>query len=219
MFKKIANIFKIKKGNMSDNREEISVEILTNRFANHDFQWIKGENLMNVVSFDSVTQQDDQFYIHFKGGSRINYSILEEYMTWFPGQRIEPKPAPTPVSPPPSQASVSSIKFGDSGTIVTEASQSPIYNLLARQKKKPVEIELKIKVPLPSKDLFNVLTSSFDDAENEIVQFIIDSIDIDDIRNTLSKSIRENYYGTGNQKPAVQKEMVKNKKNIEENEE
>ena len=202
---------------MSDNREEISVEILTNRFANHDFQWIKGENLMNVVSFDIVTQQDDEFYIHFKGGSRINYNILEEYMTWYPSQRIEPRPAPTPV--PQSQASVSSIKFGDAGSSVNEASQSPIYNLLARQKMKPVEIEFKIKVPLPSKDLFNVLTSSFDDAENEIVQFIIDSIDIDDIRNTLSKSIRENYYGTGNQKPAVQKETVKNKKIREENEE
>ena len=217
MFERIANIFKIKKRNMSDNREEISVEILTNRFSNHDFQWIKGENLMNVVSFDIVTQQDDEFYIHFKGGSRINYNILEEYMTWYPSQRIEPRPAPTPV--PQSQASVSSIKFGDAGSSVNEASQSPIYNLLARQKKKPVEIEFKIKVPLPSKDLFNVLTSSFDDAENEIVQFIIDSIDIDDIRNTLSKSIRENYYGTGNQKPAVQKETVKNKKIREENEE
>jgi hypothetical protein len=217
MFERIANIFKIKKRNMSDNREEISVEILTNRFANHDFQWIKGENLMNVVSFDIVTQQDDEFYIHFKGGSRINYSILEEYMTWYPTQRVEPRPAPTPA--PQSQASVSSIKFGDAGSAVNEASQSPIYNLLARQKKKPVEIEFKIKVPLPSKDLFNVLTSSFDDAENEIVQFIIDSIDIDDIRNTLSKSIRENYYGSGNQKPAAQKETVKNKKIREENEE
>ena len=217
MFERIANIFKIKKRNMSDNREEISVEILTNRFANHDFQWIKGENLMNVVSFDIVTQQDDEFYIHFKGGSRINYNILDEYMTWYPTQRVEPRPAPTPA--PQSQASVSSIKFGDAGSMVNEASQSPIYNLLARQKKKPVEIELKIKVPLPSKDLFNVLTSSFDDAENEIVQFIIDSIDIDDIRNTLSKSIRENYYGSVNQKPAAQKETAKNKKISEENEE
>jgi len=217
MFERIANIFKIKKRNMSDNREEISVDILTNRFANHDFQWIKGENLMNVVSFDAVVQQEDQFYIHFKDGSRINYGILEEYMTWYPSQRVESRPAPTPA--PQSQASVSSIKFGDAGSAVNDASQSPIYNLLARQKKKPVEIEFKIKVPLPSKDLFNVLTSSFDDAENEIVQFIIDSIDIDDIRNTLSKSIRENYYGSGNQKPAVQKETAKNKKVREENEE
>jgi len=217
MFEKIINIFKIKKGNMSENREDISVEILTNRFNNHDFQWIKGENIMNIVSFDRVDEQDDQFFIAFKGGSRINYSILEEYMTWFPSQRVEPKPQ-APVNPVASQASVSSIKFGGSPANHTEASQSPIYNLLARQKKKPVEIELKIQVPLPSKDLFNVLTSSFDDAENEIIQFIIDSIDIDDIRNTLSRSIRENYYGNASLKTEAPKKNSK-KQNIEENEE
>jgi hypothetical protein len=218
MFEKIKNIFKIKKGYMSENNEDISVDILNRRFANHDFQWIKGENLMNIVHYDKTVQQDDQFFIYFNNGTRINYGILEEYMTWFPSQRKEVKPQPQVTQPAPaSQASVSSIKFGDSSNVISEASQSPIYNLLARQKKKPVEIELKIKVPLPSKDLFNVLTSSFDDAETEIIQFIIDSIDIDDIRNTLSKSIRENYYGTSSPKSSTPKEPTKKQK--QENEE
>jgi hypothetical protein len=216
MFEKIKNIFKIKKGYMSENKEDISVDILNRRFANHDFQWIKGENLMNVVHYSNIVQQDDQFFICFSDGTRINYEILEEYMTWFPSQRKEVKPQVTQPTPQ-SQASVSSIKFGDSPNVISEASQSPIYNLLARQKKKPVEIELKIKVPLPSKDLFNVLTSSFDDAETEIIQFIIDSIDIDDIRNTLSKSIRENYYGTSSAKSSAPKESTKKQK--QENEE
>jgi hypothetical protein len=218
MFEKIKNIFKIKKGYMSENKEDISVDILNGRFANHDFQWIKGENLMNIVHYNNTVQQDDQFFICFSDGTRINYEILEEYMTWFPSQRREVKPQPQVTQPAPaSQASVSSIKFGDSPNVISEASQSPIYNLLARQKKKPVEIELKIKVPLPSKDLFNVLTSSFDDAETEIIQFIIDSIDIDDIRNTLSKSIRENYYGTSSPKSSTPKEPTKKQK--QENEE
>ena len=218
MFEKIKNIFKIKKGYMSENKEDISVDILNRRFANHDFQWIKGENLMNVVHYSNIVQQDDQFFICFSDGTRINYEILEEYMTWFPSPVKEVKPKPKVAqSTTQSQASVSSIKFGDSPNVISEASQSPIYNLLARQKKKPVEIELKIKVPLPSKDLFNVLTSSFDDAETEIIQFIIDSIDIDDIRNTLSKSIRENYYGTSSAKTTAPKESTKKQK--QENEE
>jgi hypothetical protein len=216
MFEKIKNIFKIKKGYMSENKGDISVDILNRRFANHDFQWIKGENLMNVVHYSNIVQQEDQFFICFSDGTRINYEILEEYMTWFPSQRKEVKPQVTQTTTQ-SQASVSSIKFGDSPNVISEASQSPIYNLLARQKKKPVEIELKIKVPLPSKDLFNVLTSSFDDAETEIIQFIIDSIDIDDIRNTLSKSIRENYYGTSSTKSSAPKESTKKQK--QENEE
>jgi len=213
MFGKIKNIFKIKKGYMSENKEDISVDILNRRFANHDFQWIKGENMMNIVHYNKIVQQDDQFFICFSDGTRINYEILEEYMTWFPSPIKEVKPQQQVTQPTTqSQASVSSIKFGDSPNVISEASQSPIYNLLARQKKKPIEIELKIKVPLPSKDLFNVLTSSFDDAETEIIQFIIDSIDIDDIRNTLSKSIRENYYGTSSAKGSAPKEPTKKQK-------
>ena len=139
MFEKIKNIFKIKKGYMSENKEDISVDILNGRFSNHDFQWIKGENLMNIVHYNNTVQQDDQFFICFSDGTRINYEILEEYMTWFPSQRREVKPQPQVTQPAPaSQASVSSIKFGDSPNVISEASQSPIYNLLARQNKKPV---------------------------------------------------------------------------------
>lgn len=193
MFDKIKKIFKSKKEAMSD---ELSVEILTERFKNHDFQWIKGDNLMGVVNFDSVTQQDDDFFINFKGGGRIKYGILEEWMTWYPAPPIvEINNEPVNQTKQQIQASVTSIKYGEDNLAVSSPKESPIYNLLARQKKKDVDIELKIKVPLPSKDLFNVLVSSFDDAENEIIEFIIDSIDIDQIRNTLSSSIRENYYG------------------------
>jgi hypothetical protein len=196
MFDKIIKIFKKKKETMSD---ELSVPIITERFKNHDFQWIKGDNLMGVVSFDSVTQQDEDFYINFKGGGRIKYDVLEEWMTWFPAPpKIEP--IVEQAQPNKQQAAITSIRYEEESTRPSSAKESPIYNLLSRQKKKEVDIELKIKVPLPSKDLFNVLISSFDDAENEIIQFIIDSIDIDQIRNTLSASIRENYYGINTNK-------------------
>jgi hypothetical protein len=200
MFDKIIKIFKSKKETMSD---ELSVQVLTERFKNHDFQWIKGDNFMGVVNFDRVTQQGDDFFVNFQDGSRIKYDILEEWMTWYPAPpKLEIKNEQPNQNKQQAQASVTSIKYEEDSQSVSSSKESPIYNLLARQKKKDVDIELKIKVPLPSKDLFNVLVSSFDDAENEIIEFIIDSIDIDQIRNTLSSSIRENYYGinTGKEK-------------------
>ena len=45
--------------------------------------------------------------------------------------------------------------------------------------------------------------------------FIIDSIDLEDIRKTLSRSIRENYYGI-NEAP---KDMVKKEKAVKEKKE
>jgi len=196
MFEKIKKL--LFKNNTMSQEEELYVDALNLKFKNHDFQWIKGENMMNTVSFSHVSHDGSDFFLNFKGGGRINYNLLEEYMTWFPSaslMAIAPVEVHETNKSQVSQASITSIQYDDGPSKRSQASESPIYSLLSRQKKNPVEIQLKIKVPLPSKDLFNVLISSFDDAEQEIIQFIVDSIDIDDITKTLSKSIRENYYG------------------------
>ena len=50
---------------------------------------------------------------------------------------------------------------------------------------------------LPSKDLFGVLSSSFEDAEKEIINFVLDGVDIEDIKLALAESIKKNYYLQG----------------------
>jgi hypothetical protein len=206
MFGKIKSFFKKDKKMES---EILDSNTLTERFKDHDFQWIKGENFMANETFSSVSESGDDFFVNFKSGRRINYSLLEEYLTWFPSP---PAPTPAPViqeSSKPQQAEVTSIKYGETVSQKSKAIDSPIYSLLSRQKKNDVEIGINIKVPLPSKDLFNVLVSSFDDAESEIVQFIIDSIDLEDIRSTLSRSIRENYYGIQEKKSKGSNNKIK----------
>ena len=194
--------------------QKTDVKSLTSMFTNHDFQWVKGENFMETEVFDKVVAgSDGNFFINFKSGRRINYSMLEEYLTWYPSPQ-KPQALPTE-HVQQKQTEITSVKFVDSKDNVIHASESPIYNLLARQKKKDVDIGINIRVPLPSKDLFNVLVNSFDDAENEIIQFIIDSIDLEDIRKTLSRSIRENYYGI-NETP---KDTVKKEKAVKEKKE
>ena len=210
MFESIKKLL-FKKNTMS--QEGISVDSLNQKFKNHDFQWIKGENMMNTVSFSHASNDGEDFFLNFKGGGRINYNLLDDYMTWFPSSMpvaIAPVEVHETNKPQISQASITSIQYEDGPTKRMQATESPIYSLLSRQKKNPVEIQLKIKVPLPSKDLFNVLISSFDDAEQEIIQFIVDSIDMEDITNTLSKSIRENYYGinTGEKKTTTKKQQT-----------
>ena len=194
--------------------QKTDVKSLTSMFTNHDFQWVKGENFMETEVFDKVVAgSDGNFFINFKSGRRINYNMLEEYLTWYPSPQ-KPQALPTE-HVQQKQTEITSVKFVDSKDNVIHASESPIYNLLARQKKKDVDIGINIRVPLPSKDLFNVLVNSFDDAENEIIQFIIDSIDLEDIRKTLSRSIRENYYGINE----TQKDTVKKEKAVKEKKE
>lgn len=197
MFGKIKSFFK-KETKMES--EILDSNTLTEKFKGHDFQWIKGENLMAIEIFSHVSENGEDLFINFKSGKRINYSLLEEYLTWYPSPVVQ-TPSPVQETAKPQHAEVTSIKYGTTVEQKTKGLDSPIYNLLSRQKKNDVEIGINIKVPLPSKDLFNVLISSFDDAESEIIQFIIDSIDLEDIRATLSRSIRENYYGIQDKKP------------------
>ena len=209
MFGKLKSFFKKDKKMES---EVLDSNTLTGKFRDHDFQWIKGDNFMDNETFSHVSENGGDFFINFKSGRRINYSLLEEYLTWFPSPPAPVVVTPEPVQehPKPQQAEVTSIKYGETVSMASsKAIESPIYNLLSRQKKNDVEIGINIKVPLPSKDLFNVLVSSFDDAESEIVQFIIDSIDLEDIRATLSRSIRENYYGIQEKKSKSSNNKIK----------
>jgi len=196
MLKNIIN--KFLKGNQKMVENKQTTASLTETFANHDFQWVKGDNFMEIESFESVVDTGGEFFINFKSGRRINHALLEEYLTWFPSPQKKEVVNP-PQTVQQKQTEITSVKFMDSQNQVYGSSDYPIYKILARQKKKDVEIGINIKVPLPSKDLFNVLVSSFDDAENEIIQFIIDSIDLEEIRKTLSRSIRENYYGVSDE--------------------
>jgi hypothetical protein len=47
---------------------------------------------------------------------------------------------------------------------------------------------------LPPKDLYTVLSGSFEDAEREIIDFVLDGVDIEDIKASLADSIKKSYY-------------------------
>ena len=57
-----------------------------------------------------------------------------------------------------------------------------------------VEVSIKIKLNLPPKELYSVLSVSFDDAEKEIIDFVLDGVDIEDIKASLARSIKKSYY-------------------------
>ena len=57
-----------------------------------------------------------------------------------------------------------------------------------------VDVSIKIKLNLPPKDLYTVLSGSFDDAEREIIDFVLDGVDIEDIKTSLADSIKKSYY-------------------------
>jgi len=214
----MGNLLKSLFGTKKDKKmvtNEQSTQDLHHKYSNLDFQWIKGENLSAVENYKDISTNGDFTFIDFMSGRKINIDLLDEYMVSFPAIPPEqPKnlPAPkqeTPVSKPDS--SVTDIVYEDSKS---PQNDSPIYKLLKKQKKNMVEVSIKIKLNLPPKELYSVLLSSFEDAEKEITEFVLDGVDIENIKNSLAESVKKSYY-TDSPKPSSDKTTTKKINKIE----
>ena len=168
--------------------KEKNLEDLRRKYEGMMFEWIKGDSSGSVNRYKEVKKIGDNFFIEFQEGGRINDDLVDEYTLYYP--------APPQIQNPPSisekSSTVTSIVYNDA--IPQSDPDSPIYTLLRKQKKNMIEVSIKIELNLPSKDLYNVLSTSFEDAESEIIKFVLDGVDIEDIKKSLSDSIKRNYY-------------------------
>lgn len=180
------------------NWKDKSLEEIQNFFQSKDFQWLKGDQIGNIEKFKSVEKDDSTglIFISFKSGGRMNVELVQEYMDVFPSQNIEfsavatSNPQPSPQTKPDS--STQTIKKSNSVSSV-QLSESPIYSLLKKQKTNWVNVNITLKLNLPPKNLYGVLTTSFEEADREIVNFVTEGIDIDDIKSALGDSILSYY--------------------------
>ena len=180
-----------------------NVEGIRDKFKSMEFQWMKGEYLSGAENYKNVVSNDNDIFIEFSSGRRINMDLLDEYLVYFPAQPKIPQTQQSTINETPikKDSTVTSIVYDDQSKIYSE--DSPIYKLLKKQKKNLVEISIKIKLNLPSKELYGVLSTSFEDADKEIIEFVLDGVDIDDIKASLAQSIRSNYYSVEEKKKAI----------------
>ena len=193
---KISGIFK-KKNKMSfadKSLEEIDAEL-----RNSDFQWIKGEQTGMIEKYEGVDETNGMKFLNFKGGGRINLEMLSEFMDVFPSTPIQFQETNTPqLNPIPApntsakRGAVNSVDYGKNVQVGVE--ESPIYKLLKKQKPNWVNVNISLKLNLPTKSLYNLLMSSFDDAETEISNYVTEGIDIEDIKEAIAESIRASFY-------------------------
>ena len=138
----------------------------------------------------------------------MNTELLDEYMVMLPAQPVQSapvNPTPSPISRSNDQTTVTSIIYDDSKI---SQNDSPIYKLLKKQKKNMVDVSIKIKLNLPPKDLYTVLSGSFEDAEREIIDFVLDGVDIEDIKSSLADSIKKSYYEKAEKSKAQEKRTL-----------
>ena len=191
----------IRKKNKMENVEEIDIEILDKELSPFLYKWTKGDNDGQVCEYDNLFKDPTSgiIWINFKGGTRINYDLLNDYML-----QVDPSSIATqnqlPSSDNSSQGSpVRNVMVSDNQP-KNKMADNPIVSLLQKQKPNWVEVSINLKLNLPTKNLYNVLSSSFDDAEDEIIEFVVRDLDLEVIKDSLRINIKDIYKGNGAQR-------------------
>ena len=189
----LKKVLKRKKNNM-ENMEEIDVEFLDKELKPFLYKWTKGDNSGTVCEYESVFKDPTTgiIWINFKGGTRINYALLNEYMMQIDASSIVHN---EPVFQN-NNLPVKNVMLSESKAKVPDL-ENPIVSLLQKQKPNWVEVGINLKLNLPTKNLYNVLTSSFDDAEEEIIEFVVRDLDIEIIKESLRINIKDIYKSNG----------------------
>lgn len=153
------------------------------------FQWVKTDKAGRVVHFKDVIYHNNMMLVEFDDGTRVNYDLLGDAVMKIADDAmlldIQPETIPLvqqniPISTAP-QVSIGK-RVG-----------TPIQELLKKQKPNLIPIKISLELNLPSVSLYKVLAQSFDKADEEIVEYIVDDLDVPLIKEAVKKSIAKFY--------------------------
>ena len=172
-----------------ENIEEIDIEHLDKELRPFVYKWTKGDNDGEICEYEDLFKDPTSgiIWINFKGGSRINYLLLNDFML-----QIEPSSVKQGATEQLASLPMRNVMLSDNKSKVT-LPDNPIVSLLQKQKPNWVEVGINLKLNLPTKNLYNVLTSSFEDAEEEIIEFVVRDLDIELIKDSLRINIKDIY--------------------------
>jgi hypothetical protein len=179
---------------MDNYQTEIDLEQLDSELKYFVYKWTKGENEGSVCEYEKVFKDPASgiVWVNFKDGSRINYILLDEFM-----MRLEHTQIQQPKVISPTQATHRNVMLAEEARVIHQTESNPIVSLLEKQKPNWIEVGIKLKLNLPTKSLYSVLASSFEDAEEEIIEFVVRDLDIELVKQSLRNQIKEIYKGDG----------------------
>jgi len=127
------------------------------------------------------------------------------------GRKIFKLIPPTPTAPTSSnfgvieQPQIKSNETIISDNIIDQTSQKqstvtnkeyeldPVYIMISKSKKNDQIVDMELTISLPSKSLFNVISESFENGSDKLLEYIIHDIDVDLIKTAIKDSLRIMY--------------------------
>lgn len=158
------------------------------------FQWIKGDNAGKTVEWVGESIYDnylDMNFLVFKDGSRVNDQLIGEWVIEV-GQPISnPTQPPITVTIPKAhiKETTPDIQKNPKGTEQPKVLDSPIHQILKDSKKTRMSINISLLVESPPPNLMSVLAETYPDGETQVLDYIAQTINIDDLRQQISQQI------------------------------
>jgi hypothetical protein len=161
---------------------------MENSIQEISLQWIKGDKIGNV---EKITSQDTE-WTTFQSGSRIATNLINEFMIPLEGEPLDLDPI-QPIQNSPIKQDEVKTNLANTANLIRQK-DNPIKTLFDKQKKTvKVDLNLTFSINVPQKDIFDIISMSFDEDEVliELDSFIANQIDADILKDTLRTSIEE----------------------------
>jgi hypothetical protein len=76
---------------------------------------------------------------------------------------------------------------------IVKSSDDPVYIMMSKSKKSSMEIDMVLNISLPPKSLYDVAKESFENGDEKTLEYIIESLDISEIKRALKEGIKNMY--------------------------
>ena len=183
----------------------MNVEEIKEKYKDKSFQWTKGEHIGTVEKLVDAVNEEGIIFLTFNSGRRMNLSFLSEFMDISNNPNLtnditttlgKGNPVPQKQIDQPKQSNIIT-------PVQAQLSEDPVTMILNQQTPNMVNIELNLKLNIPTKDLYNVLSASFPNSDEAIINWITNNIDIADIKKGIEEMIQDYY------KPEVYRKTTK----------
>lgn len=101
----------------------------------------------------------------------------------------------TPIIPNETIISDKIVAQSDQNQLKTtqEFEKDPVYIMISKSKKIDQLVEMEMEISLPSTKLYNIIKELYEEGEEKILEYIIQDIDVNVIKNSIKNALRVMY--------------------------
>jgi len=165
-------------------------------FQDSYFEWVKTERQGDVCRFKEILLENDIEYIVFTDNSRVRLDLIGNVVLAHQHQ-IEILGDSMTVHPHKSSLlnleTLPTSQYAKVSSTVHQTNIDPVVAILEKTKKRSEKISITLTLRIPAVDLYNVIKENFDNAEDVLLQNVMDQIHDNLLRDALKKELQNIY--------------------------